>query len=31
LKKHPEFKIDKEIDKKLLISVAPDGYLRREG
>jgi cephalosporin hydroxylase len=29
LKQHPEFEIDKEIDNKLLISVAPDGYLRR--
>jgi cephalosporin hydroxylase len=29
LKRHPEFEIDKEIDNKLLISVAPDGYLRR--
>ena len=29
LKSHPEFEIDKEIDNKLLISVAPDGYLRR--
>lgn len=26
---HPEFEIDREIDGKLLISVAPDGYLRR--
>ena len=26
---HPEFEIDKSIDNKLLISVAPDGYLRR--
>ena len=26
---HPEFKIDKDIDNKLLISVAPDGYLKR--
>ena len=26
---HPEFEIDKEIDNKLLISVAPDGFLRR--
>lgn len=31
LKTHPEFEIDKEIDNKLLISVAPDGYLRRVG
>jgi cephalosporin hydroxylase len=29
LKKHPEFEIDKKIDHKLLISVAPDGYLKR--
>ena len=29
LKQHPEFEIDKEIDNKLLISVAPDGYLKR--
>jgi len=29
LQSHPEFEIDKHIDHKLLISVAPDGYLRR--
>jgi len=29
LKKHPEFEIDKQMDHKLLISVAPDGYLKR--
>lgn len=29
LKTHPEFGIDKDIDHKLLISVAPDGYLKR--
>lgn len=29
LKTHPEFVIDKDIDNKLLISVAPDGYLKR--
>ena len=29
LRAHPEFEIDKRIDHKLLISVAPDGYLRR--
>lgn len=29
LKSHPEFVIDKGIDEKLLISVAPDGYLKR--
>jgi cephalosporin hydroxylase len=31
LKSHPEFKIDKDIDNKLLISVAPDGFLKRVG
>ena len=29
LKTHLEFEIDKSIDHKLLISVAPDGYLKR--
>ncbi len=29
LKTHPEFAIDKSIDNKLLITVAPDGYLKR--
>ena len=29
IKYHPEFKVDKDIDHKLLISVAPDGYLKR--
>jgi len=29
LKNHPEFQIDKSIDYKLMISVAPDGYLKR--
>jgi cephalosporin hydroxylase len=29
LKSHPEFEIDKAIDHKLMISVAPDGFLRR--
>ncbi|QIK38959.1 cephalosporin hydroxylase [Caldichromatium japonicum] len=29
LKNHPEFEIDKSIQHKLLITVAPDGYLRR--
>lgn len=29
LKSRPEFEIDKDIDNKLLISVAPDGYLKR--
>ena len=31
LKTHPEFEIDKSIDNKLLISVAPDGFLKRVG
>ena len=29
LKDHPEFEIDSNIDNKLLISVAPQGYLKR--
>jgi cephalosporin hydroxylase len=29
LKRHPEFEIDKGIEHKLLITVAPDGYLKR--
>lgn len=29
LESHTEFEIDKSIDHKLLISVAPDGYLKR--
>jgi cephalosporin hydroxylase len=29
LRTHSEFEIDKDIDTKLLISVAPDGYLKR--
>jgi cephalosporin hydroxylase len=29
LKEHPEFEVDKKMDAKLQISVAPDGYLRR--
>ena len=29
LKSHPEFEIDKTIPNKLLITVAPDGYLKR--
>ena len=29
LKTHPEFVIDKQVDHKLLVSVAPDGYLKR--
>lgn len=31
LQSHPEFVIDKSIDHKLLLSVAPEGYLRRVG
>jgi cephalosporin hydroxylase len=30
LETHPEFEIDESIDSKLLISVAPHGYLRRK-
>jgi len=29
LKTHPEFEIDKSIQHKLLITVAPDGYMKR--
>lgn len=29
LETHPEFEIDKDIQHKLLITVAPDGYLKR--
>jgi cephalosporin hydroxylase len=29
LKTHPEFEIDKSIEHKLLITVSPDGYLKR--
>jgi cephalosporin hydroxylase len=29
LKRHSEFEIDKQIQNKLLITVAPDGYLKR--
>ena len=29
LKSHPEFSIDKSINHKVLVSVAPDGYLKR--
>lgn len=29
LKDHPEFEIDKQMNDKLLISVAPEGFLRR--
>lgn len=31
LKSNKQFQIDKSIDNKLLISVAPDGYLKRTG
>jgi len=29
LKQHPEFEVDWEIDHQLLVSVAPEGYLKR--
>jgi cephalosporin hydroxylase len=29
LQRHPEFEVDKSIQDKLLITVAPDGYLKR--
>ena len=29
LESHPEFEIDKSIQHKLMITVAPDGYLKR--
>jgi cephalosporin hydroxylase len=29
LESNPQFEIDKSINNKLLISVAPDGYLKR--
>jgi cephalosporin hydroxylase len=29
LKSHPEFEIDTQMDHKLLVSVAPEGYLKR--
>jgi len=29
LKQHPEFEIDQRVDHKLLVSVAPSGYLKR--
>ncbi len=31
LPNHPEFEIDKSVDHKLMISVAPDGYLKKTG
>jgi cephalosporin hydroxylase len=31
LKTHPEFEIDQNIPHKLLVTVAPDGYLKRMG
>lgn len=31
LKTHPEFEIDKSMHQKLLITVAPDGFLKRVG
>jgi len=29
LKSHPEFEVDRDIQNKLVITVAPDGYLKR--
>ena len=29
LKEHPEFELDRDIEAKLLLTVAPDGFLRR--
>jgi cephalosporin hydroxylase len=29
LKSHPEFEIDKSVENKLLVTVAPDGFLKR--
>ena len=29
VRRHPEFEVDRQVDRKLLISVAPEGYLRR--
>lgn len=29
LKNHPEFEIDKKIENKLMITVAPDGWLKQ--
>jgi cephalosporin hydroxylase len=29
LKSHPEFEIDRQLEHKLLVTVAPDGYLKR--
>jgi cephalosporin hydroxylase len=31
LKSHPEFEVDTDIEQKLLITSAPDGYLRKKG
>ncbi len=31
LKTHPEFEVDRSIQNRLLITVAPDGYLKRVG
>ncbi|MNR49301.1 Cephalosporin hydroxylase [compost metagenome] len=30
LKDHPEFEIDKKIDTKLMVTVAPNGFLLRK-
>jgi cephalosporin hydroxylase len=29
LRDHPEFEVDRRVDNKLMISVTPEGYLRR--
>ncbi len=31
LGEHPEFEMDKETENKLMITTAPDGFLRRRG
>ena len=31
LKTHKEFEIDKDIENKILITVAPDGFLKKVG
>ena len=29
LNEHPEFEIDRDVERRLMFTVAPDGYLRR--
>jgi cephalosporin hydroxylase len=29
LKSHPEFEIDRSVQNKLMVTVAPDGFLKR--